>query len=82
LGDIFKEPVELPPKRTIDHAIALLDEAKVVNRRPYRLPFHQKNTMEELIKHLLLSNMIRPSVSPFLPLLFWSKRRMAPGDCV
>ena len=64
-GDIFKEPVELPPKRTIDHAIALLDEAKVVNQRPYRLPFHQKNTMEELIKHLLLSNMIRPSISPF-----------------
>ena len=59
-GDVFKDPAELPPKRKIDHAIALLDETKVVNQRPYRLPFHQKNAMEELIKHLLTSNMIRP----------------------
>jgi hypothetical protein len=64
-GDVFKDPAELPPKRKIDHAIALLDETKVINQRPYRLPFHQKNAMEELIKHLLTSNMIRPSISPF-----------------
>jgi hypothetical protein len=39
-GYIFKEPIELPPKRKVDHAIALLDGTKIVNQRPYRLPFY------------------------------------------
>lgn len=63
--DVFQEPTELPPYRKVDHAIALLDESKVVNQRPYRLPFHQKNAMEDLIKTLLFSNKIRPSLSPY-----------------
>ena len=37
----------------------------MVNQRPYRLPFHQKNALEELIKHMLASQMIRPSLSPY-----------------
>lgn len=63
--DIFQEPQHLPPPRSIDHAITLIDESKMVNQRPYRLPFHQKNAMEELIKHMLESHMIRPNISPF-----------------
>ena len=49
----------------MDHSIVLLDPTKVVNQRPYRLPFHQKNALEELIKHKLSSQMIRPSLSPY-----------------
>ena len=63
--DVFKEPDQLPPKRKVDHAIALLDESQIVSQRPYRFPFHQKNAMEELIKHMLQSQQIRPSLSPF-----------------
>jgi len=37
----------------------------VVNQRPYRLPYNQKNALEELIQHMLTSNMIRPSLSPY-----------------
>jgi len=64
-ADVFQEPKEFPPQREVDHPIVLLDNTKVVNQRPYRLPFHQKNALEELIKHMLASQMIRPSLSPY-----------------
>ena len=37
----------------------------MVNLRPYRLLHHQKDALEELIKHMLQSHMIRPCISPF-----------------
>ena len=43
----------------------LMDSTKVVTQRSYRLPFHQKNALEELIQHMLASHMIRPSLSPY-----------------
>jgi len=47
----------------------------MVNQRPYRLPFHQKNAMEELIKHMLHTQMIRPSISPyFSPVILVKKK--------
>ena len=39
---VFQEPTELPPSRPCDHRIPLVEGAKVVNRRPYRIPHHQK----------------------------------------
>lgn len=63
--DVFTEPTQLPPLRSVDHAIPLLDDGKTVNQRPYRLPHHKKNAMEALIKQLLAAEMIRPSVSPY-----------------
>ena len=63
--DVFQEPSDLPPQRAVDHGIPLIDSAKFINRRPYRLPHHQKDAMEDLIKQLLQANMIRPSVSPY-----------------
>jgi hypothetical protein len=64
-GVIFQEPQHLPPQRTVDHAITLIDSSKAVNPRPNRLPLHQYNAMEDLIKSMLASNMIRPSISPY-----------------
>uniref|UniRef100_A0A0A9CDC9 Uncharacterized protein n=1 Tax=Arundo donax TaxID=35708 RepID=A0A0A9CDC9_ARUDO len=64
-NDIFTEPSEVPPSRQIDHSIPLLPEAKVVNKRPYILPHHQNDAMEELIAQMLKSEIIRPSVSPY-----------------
>jgi hypothetical protein len=39
---IFQEPHQLPPPRSVDLAITLVEGSKLVNQRPYRLPFHQK----------------------------------------
>ena len=39
---VFQEPSDLPPKRSVDHGIPLIDDAKCINQRPYRLPHHQK----------------------------------------
>jgi hypothetical protein len=62
---MFKEPSKLPQKRIIGHAIPLIDGNKAISQRPYRLPFHHKNTMEDLVQKLLRANMMRPSVSPY-----------------
>jgi hypothetical protein len=44
--DVFKEHDTLSPPRAVDHTIQLLDNAKPVNQRQYRLPFHKKNAMK------------------------------------
>jgi hypothetical protein len=63
--DIFQETKKLPPARDIDHKIPLHNEASIVNTRPYRLSFKQKDTIEALILQLLQNQVIRPSVSPY-----------------
>jgi hypothetical protein len=57
--DVFQEPTELPPEREGDHRIPLQPESAVVNSRPYRLSFTQKDTMESLVRQLLNNNIIR-----------------------
>jgi hypothetical protein len=64
-ADIFQEPTQLPPPRSIDHSIPLIQEHRPINQRPYRLPYHKKNAMESIIQQLLQSNMIQPSQSPY-----------------
>lgn len=36
---VFEEPTGLPPNRSCDHTIPLKSEDKLVNQRPYRLPY-------------------------------------------
>jgi hypothetical protein len=73
--DVFQEPRDLPPQRPVDHFITLVDAAKPVNQRPYRLPHHQKNATEDLIKHMLASHMIRPSISLYSSLVILVKKK-------
>jgi hypothetical protein len=74
---IFEEPTTLPPPRKCDHIISLEKGAKVVNKRPYRIPHHQKNVMEKLVQELLLHNFIRYSTSPYSsPALIVKKKRL------
>lgn len=75
LADVFKEPDQLPPMRSVDHAIPLLDETKTVNQRQYRMPHHKKNAMEALIKQLLEAQKIIPSVSPYSSLVILVKKK-------
>lgn len=63
--DVFQEIPTLPPARACDHKIPLVPDAKIVNIRPYRLPHHQKNVMEGLIKEMISKNIIRDSTSPY-----------------
>ncbi|XP_073219539.1 uncharacterized protein [Cicer arietinum] len=62
---VFAEPQGLPPKRRQEHAIHLKKGAGAVNVRPYRYPYHHKNEIENQIRDLLLSGVIRPSQSAF-----------------
>lgn len=59
------EPKGLPPKRECDHSIPLKANAEPPNIKPYRIPHHQKDAMEEIIRQLLESEEIRASVSPY-----------------
>jgi hypothetical protein len=63
--DIFQEPKELPPPRDVDHQIPLQNAGEIVNSRPYRLSFSQKDTMEALILELLKNKLIQLSVIPY-----------------
>jgi hypothetical protein len=74
-SDVFQEPIALPPARAIDHVIPLITVSKDINQRTYRLPYHKKNAMEDLIKHLLHAKMIQPSVSPYSSLVILVKKK-------
>lgn len=64
-SDVFEEPKQLPPSRSLDHTIPLIPGAEPPQLRPYRLPHYQKTEMENQVKELLENNIIRPSQSPF-----------------
>lgn len=65
-ADIFQEPHGLPPIRSHDHRIHLDQPgSEPTNVCPYRYPYVQKNKIEKLVRDMLTSGLIRPSVSPF-----------------
>ncbi|GJZ09113.1 reverse transcriptase [Tanacetum coccineum] len=51
--DVFGIPVELPPQRSHDHRIPLVEGALPVNIRPYRHPPTQKDAIESMVKEFL-----------------------------
>lgn len=63
--EVFQEIHELPPSRNCDHHIHLKGGATPSNLRPYRVPHHQKEAMEEIVKKMLSSKEIRTSISPY-----------------
>uniref|UniRef100_A0A453NRI9 Reverse transcriptase n=1 Tax=Aegilops tauschii subsp. strangulata TaxID=200361 RepID=A0A453NRI9_AEGTS len=74
-ADLFEEPKELPPKRALDHTIPLVPGATPPHVRPYRVPQHQKQEMEDQIRKLLAAHLIRHSQSPYAaPVLLVKKK--------
>ncbi|KAJ3685964.1 hypothetical protein LUZ61_015128 [Rhynchospora tenuis] len=72
---IFQEPSELPPKRSIDHAIPLQEGSKPVSIRPYRYSYFQREEIERIIEDLLVNKFIKPSTSPYSsPVLLVKKK--------
>lgn len=73
--DLFQEPEALPPQRSFDHTIPLLEEVKPVNIKPYRYNLTQKDEIQRHVKEMLLNGVIRPSSSPFAsPVLLVKKK--------
>ncbi|KAI5400552.1 hypothetical protein KIW84_065441 [Lathyrus oleraceus] len=62
---IFQNPTTLPPPRSQDHSIPLVDESIMVKVRPYRYPHSQKEQIEKMVEEMLNQGIIQPSTSPF-----------------
>lgn len=63
--EIFSEPKSLPPSRARDHRIPLKPGTVPPNVRPYGYAYVQKTEIEKIVKELLDSGSIQPSVSAF-----------------
>ena len=72
---IFEVPTELPPRRSHDHKIPLIDKSKVVRIRPYQYPAVQKTELEKLVSELLDAGVIRDSFSSFASLVVMMKKK-------
>lgn len=73
--DIFAEPKSLPPLRSHNHSIHLTEGTPSINVRPYRYPTLQKDVIEQIIKEMLKSGVIRNSQSPyFSPIILVKKK--------
>ncbi|GJU95853.1 glycoside hydrolase, catalytic domain-containing protein [Tanacetum coccineum] len=60
--DVFALPTALPPKRTHDHRIPLLEGVPPVNIRPYRHPPIQKDAIEAMVRELLESGLNKNTI--------------------
>ncbi|GJY82260.1 retrotransposable element Tf2 [Tanacetum coccineum] len=66
---------ELPPKRTHDHKISLVEGIPLVNMRPYMHPPIQKDAIEAMVKELLEAGVIKPSHIPFASPIVMVKKK-------
>jgi len=62
---VFDPSTALPPPRSHDHSIILVEGSPLVKVKPYRYLHCQKEGIENLVKGLLKDGLIRPSKSPF-----------------
>ncbi|KAL4026028.1 hypothetical protein IC575_014435 [Cucumis melo] len=81
--DVFEWPEKLPPRREIEHQIHLKQGTDPINMRPYRYGFQHKEEIEKLVKEMLESEVIRPSISHFSsPVLLVKKKDVSWRFCV
>jgi hypothetical protein len=59
---VFKDTIQLPPKRSQVHQIKLYPDHDAINVRPYRYPHHQKAEIERQVAELLQAGVIRQSM--------------------
>lgn len=73
--DVFAEPKQLPPHRSMDHRIFLQPGSLPINVRPYRYPYFQKDIIEQLVQEMTECGFIRASTSPYSsPVLLVKKK--------
>ncbi|GKD22104.1 putative mitochondrial protein [Tanacetum coccineum] len=73
--EVFSLLTVLPPNRSCDHKIPLLEGSQPVNVRPYRHPPTQKDAIEGMVQELLDTGVIRPSNSPFASPIMMVKKK-------
>jgi hypothetical protein len=82
-ASIFAEPEGLPPHRAVSHSIPLIEGARPVQIRPYRLAPELKNEVEKQIAEMLHSGVIHPSASNFAsPLITVNKKEQTWRPCI
>lgn len=64
-ADVFAKPTGLPPHRSHDHRVSLVQGSGPVCVRPYIYPHFQKNEIERLVSNMLSQGIIHPSPSPY-----------------
>src|SRR3954470_21770057 len=74
--DIFPDDLPgLPPYRSIDHTIELVDGAKPPHRSIYALSQEELQILKKILQELLDLGLIQPSKSPYgAPILFVKKK--------
>src|SRR3954471_19418648 len=86
--DIFPDDLPgLPPSRSVDHTIELVDGAKPPHRSIYALSQEKLQILKKTLQELLDLRFIQPSKSPYgAPILFVKKKdgslRMCVDYCV
>lgn len=63
--ELFSEPIGIPPSLSHTHTIPLVSGAQPFRLKPYRYTPFQKDEIERQVTHLLKTNMIKESTSPF-----------------
>ncbi|XP_026398913.1 uncharacterized protein LOC113294751 [Papaver somniferum] len=80
---VFQEPNTLPPSSAHDHHIPLKPLTTPPNQRPYRIPYIQKEVVEQLVQEMLKTGVIQPSIIPFSsPILLVKKKDGSWRFCV
>ncbi|XP_026396022.1 uncharacterized protein LOC113290654 [Papaver somniferum] len=74
-ADVFAEPTELPPYRSLDHKIPLKTGSNPTSQRPYKCPYIHKSVVEFLVSEMLANGTIQPSHSPFSALILLVKKK-------
>ena len=81
--EVFQEPTQLPPNRSLDHQIPLKPGAQAFKIKPYWYPHSQKTEIERQIADMLSSGIIKPSNSPYAsPVLLVKKKDNTWRFCV
>lgn len=62
---VFDEPTYLPPPKSFDHHIPIVEGAQPVVIKSYKHAYHLKNEIEKTIYEMLGSGIIRYSPSPY-----------------
>nr|KYP33216.1 Retrovirus-related Pol polyprotein from transposon 17.6 [Cajanus cajan] len=72
---VFNVPSGLPPSRSQNHSIPLVEGADPVKVRLYRYPHSRKDQIEVMITDMLKEGIIVPSTSPFSSLIILVKKK-------
>jgi len=74
-ADIFAEPKAFPHHRNHDHQIILKEGTPPINVRPYGYHTLQKGVIDNIMKKILETRVVRSSQSPFLSLILHVKKK-------